>query len=377
MSRYTIKHEKIADRLILLSSFWLLFIKCFPLPDVLVNGSIAVVGIICFFYYLFHGKVVQRQRILLFNIFLSVCMSFSVFYNRNAGFDNILWIWAYSGVAMLIVEYGVSKSTGFLVFWTSAAVLFLFASSGRRPEEFYQFGSANNVTAILLYAYFIYFVSSIYSQKSSNLSMLPPIVFLLVSIWSSNRSGLIVAAFMFLGIVMLNFTMGEGKNRIRLIVSVAILFVAAIFYWDSIYYAIGEDFSVKMERYEMESVRVDIWSEYVSTAFSNMYDFLFGVSHNDPLRTPLLNYWDGNTHNCFLMLHSKYGILGFVAFIYLIIKKLIISIKEKQFYASFIIMVVIIRGFFDWVAFPGLLDVAFFWFIFKQFKKDDYKQQSC
>lgn len=365
MARNRTRQQKIANWLILISSFWMSFIKCFPFPAVFVNGSIAFWGILCFLYYLVYGNAGQKTQVVVFNLALSICMFASILYNSNAGFDNILWIWAYSGVAMLIVEYGVSKPVGLIVFWGTVLFVLAYIYSGRRPEEFYLFGSANVINAIVLFAYFIYFVSIINQTYKPGLNVIPPFIFLVVSIWSSSRSGLVVAAFMFLGIFLLNSTTNKKRNRIVGFISIVAILGLMLAYWDSIMLAIGEGMTAKTERYGMESVRTAIWSEYIDVAFSNIGDLLLGVTHDDPFKTPLLSYWSGNTHNSFLMLHSKYGLLGFLVVIVSLFKHFFRDYRQKKYYELFIIAAVMVRAFFDWVAFPGIHDIVFFWFIFK------------
>lgn len=365
MARNKKRQQIKANWLILISSFWMSFIKCFPLPGAFVNGSIAFIGIVCLLYYLFYGNQGKKQQVVLFNLALSFCMFVSILYNGNAGFDNILWIWAYSGVAMLIVEYGVSKLTGRIAFWGSVLIVFLFIYSGRRPEEFYLFGSANVINAIVLFAYFIYIISLINEDDAPRLNVLPPFIFLVVSIWSSSRSGLVVAAFLLVGIFLLNTTTRNKRNRIVGIITIVAVFALFFAFFDKIYSVIGEDMTKKAERYGTGSIRTAIWSEYIDVAFSNFGDFFLGVGHDDPIKTPLLSFFSGNTHNSFLMLHSKYGLFGFLLVIITLIKRIFENFRHKQRYELFILFAVIIRAFFDWIAFPGIHDIVFFWFIFK------------
>lgn len=365
MARNITRQQKIANWLILISSFWMSFIKCFPFPPVFVNGSIAFWGILCFLFYLVYGNAGQKTQVVGINTALSICMFASILYSGNAGFDNILWIWAYSGVAMLIVEYGVSKPVGLIVFWGVVLFVLAYIFSGRSPQEFYLFGSANVINAVVLFAYFIYFVSITNQADKPGLNVIPPFVFLFVSIWSSSRSGLVVAAFLFLGVFLLNSTARKRRNRIVGFLSIIAIIGLMLVYWDSILAAVGEDMIAKTERYGMESVRTRIWSEYINVAFSNIGDLFLGVTHDDPFKTPLLSYWSGNTHNSFLMLHSKYGMLGFLIVIASLFKHIFRDYRQKKYYDLFILSAVFVRAFFDWVAFPGIYDIVFFWFIFK------------
>ena len=129
----------------------------------------------------------------------------------------------------------------------------------------------------------------------------------------------------------------------------------------------------KLDRYGVESERTIIWSEYYKGVSNSVFNFLFGVNGSDPQFTHLSDH-EGNTHNAFLMLHAKFGLFGFLLISIYLAKSFVKAYKTRQYVFMALLAVVGIRSIFDWTAFPGLLDVIFYFFIL--FYKDDmiYKQ---
>ena len=62
---------------------------------------------------------------------------------------------------------------------------------------------------------------------------------------------------------------------------------------------------------------------------SNVGNFLLGVKTSDGIYR-WLSFYNGNTHNSFLMLHAKFGLLAFVLLMILISVVIRKAIKEKK-----------------------------------------------
>ena len=63
------------------------------------------------------------------------------------------------------------------------------------------------------------------------------------------------------------------------------------------------------------------------------------------------------------MLHAKFGLLALgllIVLIFLVVHK---AIKEKNYIMIIILLAASARMFFDWIAFPGLYDVLF-WYMY-------------
>ena len=89
-----------------------------------------------------------------------------------------------------------------------------------------------------------------------------------------------------------------------------------------------------------------------------------------------LSFYSGNTHNSFLMLHAKFGIVAFLMVIILLFAVLHKSIREKNYIMIVTVMVAIARIFFDWISFPGLYDILFWYMFLYTLDKKEYGRQA-
>ena len=88
-----------------------------------------------------------------------------------------------------------------------------------------------------------------------------------------------------------------------------------------------------------------------------------------------LSFYNGNTHNSFLMLHAKFGLLALgllIVLIFLVVHK---AIKEKNYIMIIILLAASARMFFDWIAFPGLYDVLFWYMYLYILSRQNYEDR--
>ena len=124
----------------------------------------------------------------------------------------------------------------------------------------------------------------------------------------------------------------------------------------------------KLDRYGNASIRTEIWKEYLHGVLSNVGNFLLGVKTSDGIYR-WLSFYNGNTHNSFLMLHAKFGLLAFVLLMILISVVIRKAIKEKNYIMIIVLISASARMFFDWIAFPGLYDILFWYMLLYVFDR--------
>ena len=120
--------------------------------------------------------------------------------------------------------------------------------------------------------------------------------------------------------------------------------------------------TAKLHRYGSGSIRTEIWREYKQGIEENIGNFFLGANTSNGTYQ-WLSFYNGNTHNSFLMLHAKFGLLALgllIVLIFLVVHK---AIKEKNYIMIIILLAASARMFFDWIAFPGLYDVLF-WYMY-------------
>lgn len=130
----------------------------------------------------------------------------------------------------------------------------------------------------------------------------------------------------------------------------------------------------KINRYGGTSIRTEIWREYILGVLSNAGNFIFGADTSNVMYH-WLSFYSGNTHNSFLMLHAKFGIVALLMVIILLFVVLHKSIQEKNYIMMVTVIVAIARMFFDWISFPGLYDILFWYMFLYALDKEEYGRQ--
>ena len=95
------------------------------MPTLIGNMLVALVGL-CSFFYVFvkRRKTWVVERVTLYAILLTFCMIISILYNNNANITNILWIWGYLGIALVLWICRLSSTALFGIYY-SVALIFL------------------------------------------------------------------------------------------------------------------------------------------------------------------------------------------------------------------------------------------------------------
>lgn len=325
------------------------------------NMLIALIGLSCMLFYALFGNKHLKMFGFALSVFLSVLMLISIIYNGNAKPKNILWIWGYMGVALLLYEFGIRRITAAALFYLfSVYIVYLSLSSTLLLEEILNFGSQNNISVLYIFIMIIYFLTELRFSKSKTMLLLPIFLVLTISIWTANRAAVLVLAAFVLFAFANNIFLSKSSFRQLfpyLIITIILLFLFKYFY--SFY---SNSLIEKIERYGAESDRTHIWTEYVKGMGQSLGNLVFGVNTSDS-HYYYLNYYDGNTHNAFLMLHAKFGLIGLITILFFLYKSVVKAIKLKHYRLISLLFVVALRSLFDWTAFPGLLDVIFYFFI--------------
>lgn len=342
------------------------------IDDTTMNMYKALCGLCCFVLAFIIGNCKLRGRILLYGGIMSALMAISIIYNGNARYVNLLWIWAYLGVTQLVFEYGASRLLSQIIVYLGC-LYFIYNSlfGDMVSAEILGHGSANNVSILCIYLLSIYFLSL--KRVENSLPYIPTLLILFISVWTANRSGIISAFIFFIFTFFINLK--RSKTRKEKIVNYLVIgiIVTVAMYLSIRYIAlIDEALMYKLDRQGMESARSILWKEYLNGCFDSLGNFLFGVPSNTPVY-PNLRYYEGNPHNSFLMLHSKFGLWGFLFIILSLGRCFIKVIRKKDYIILGLLIIISVRAFFDWSAFPGLLDVLFWYFVlYNTFPKDQF-----
>lgn len=340
----------------------ILIVKVVSLSDEAANACIALCGLFCYKYYMSKGKASLKKKSIQYGFLMSVCLLLSYLYNGNSNISNILWIWSYMGVALLFYERGFSLKVAFVLSITYA-FFFLYDTLilGNPVETLLNNASANNIPTLCMFPMVLYYIQKFREDIHANIDYIPILLVILVSIVTATRGALLALFFFLFFAVLHNIRIPGHKKKSVLILLVGIVAVAYLY---SNYYAeVGDKLDSKAENYGTESARTDIWKDYFRGVTDSPLSFAFGVPGLDP-RYPDLSFYSGNPHNSFLMLHSKFGIIGFSFFTFMLIGAFLLTIRRKEYGLSGVFFLLFLRSSFDWVAFPGVFDIFYWYYLF-------------
>lgn len=331
--------------------------------DEIINGGIAVCGLLCFLYYTFSKNHIFLNQAFAYGALMLTFLLASLIYNSNASIVNILWIWAYLGVALLLYEKDISPKIMLLIF-VLYVVSFLYDAfqHGLEVEDLIvSAGSVNNISTMCILSMCIYYLSKYKRNHQVAIEYWPIIPVALISILTATR-GAILALTVFFGYAAL-YNSQSMKNKRKYLFGLTFLGVLLAYFFANYYDVFGFALTEKTDRVGMESARTLIWNDYITGTFDNMMNLVFGVPGTDP-NYRYLSFYSGNPHNAFFMLHSKFGLGGFLLFVIMTFRAIIKAIRKKEYFICGIVLVVTIRSIFDWTAFPGLYDIFFWYFLF-------------
>ena len=357
------KTKSKADYFVIFFSFVYIGSKVFPVAEGLVNAAIAAAGLLCLLYFQICGSTLTKKKAYSLGLLLSCCMLISILYNGNASIENLLWIGSYLGVSLCVFEFGISNFSSIIICY-GIELFFVYKAIVTGPSEILadtvlQTASNNNISTICLYASSIYYIAHVINNEKV-FSYIPTILVLFVSMYYANRGGMIAAGVLLLGLFINNIRQ-EGLSWKNLIVLLPAIIIIVYFFYKN-FSVFGAALAQKLERDGGESSRTVIWSEYIRGCFDDFFHFLFGVPAN--LREyPTYFYYKGNAHNAFLILHSKFGLIPFVLVIKYIISCGLFLIKKGNYVLCLVLLSIVIRSMLDWTAFPGILDVIFWFFV--------------
>ncbi|MBD5390257.1 O-antigen ligase family protein [bacterium] len=333
-----------------------------------MNMFIALVGLFCMIYYLVKGNRQMKVFGLSFGLSLSVFMLISIVYNGNAKLVNILWIWAYLGVALLLYQYGIRKFFATLLFYAGSLFFVYQALTGNHAaDELLNVGSENNISVYCIFLMIIYYLSCLKNGEIKKIPYIPILLVLFIALWTASRAAMLTLGLFFVFVLIYNTI--RGHFSISSVVMLLVIVVAVVYFSKNYFQEFGLALTTKIDRYGGSSVRSLIWSDYFRGMGQSFGNFLFGVKGTDS-QYPYLCYYNGNTHNAFLMLHSKFGVGGVVLIFWYLLLGTIKALKAKRYVFISLLFVVALRAMFDWAAFPGLLDVIFYFYVI--YAKDKY-----
>lgn len=327
------------------------------IQPLVANFLIALVGLCALAYGILKKRI--NSYLILVGVLYSVLMIISLIYNGNADYMELLWIWSYMGIAILTYEFGISKRVYWCVAYLIIALICIYIIRGGAANNLLFMGSQNNISAYVIFFVIMGYLSVMREKKT--IKYFASFLTFAICLWTGSRAGIISAFLLVVVTFLYNFFAIKGYKAQSLLKWCALIGFAV---W-AVNHFFGKyllGLTAKLDRYGSGSIRIEIWREYIQGVLSNIGNFFLGSDTSNEIYH-WLSFYNGNAHNSFLMLHAKFGLLAISLLIVLMFMVVYKAMKEKNYIVIIVLLTASARMFFDWIAFPGLYDVLF-WYMF-------------
>ena len=197
--------------------------KTISMPHMLSNGMIAFSGIVCFGYAFIKHKVSLWQ--ILLAVGLSVLMFISTIYNGNSSILEILWIWCYFGVAIMLKKISIKSKKISCLLLVITLIYGIKILLGVSAVDAIGGDSGNNIATYILFYVFLIYIKRYEEGKS--IVYWPSIIAIALSIWGNGRAGLLASIIMFVLIFLYDYKC-VSKGRKTLLIKVIVLLIVAV-----------------------------------------------------------------------------------------------------------------------------------------------------
>lgn len=233
------------------------------------------------------------------------------------------------------------------------------------PELVFYQTSRNYISIYLLLLLFVLTVAC--EKAKRQIPLWYGILVFVCGILCVGRAGILASGLYLLGLILIKYRGAHNiiqKEWLRYtcIAGLGIIVLVMIVYSDYIAIRFFSRF-VDAASAGSDSQRIAIYKSYLQaiTGREGVKALLFG---KNPMNlSKLISSLNGNLHSSYLMLHSRYGLVGLISFIAAYMITCIKAFKEQQKYFLLIVCIFALRAVTDY-AFPYLVGDIFCWYLF-------------
>lgn len=311
-------------------------------------------------------KGIDRQKsIVIFVLFYTLFGLIGILANGNINPQELLWPFAFIGIAMILLNFKTYFNAIKYLYFSSISMIAIKILTVGTVNELSTLSSRNAV-GIMVLIYFSFLVISAHTNKR-RIGIFPVILGLFVVILAIGRSGILTFVILAMFFMIFKFDGDIHKMRKPSTWIIVIAYTAIVLLL--INNLANDYFGQALDNFQsrgLESTRSIIWTDYWAKTSKSFFFILFGAPVSG---TFFLDLVQGNLHNAFLMLHSKYGLMQLIIIIYMLIKSGICYFKEKNYLYLTLLIAVLFRMQFDHTNFNAQLDIVFFYLIFYRYYK--------
>lgn len=328
------------------------------IPLLLGNALYVVLGSVALIYSIYKNGIKKQIPIILFIFIYNFFGAIGVITNGNINFQELLWPFAFIGLATLLLNFDISYKISKYIYISLLICLAINIMISGGVNSLSIISSRNTISIMVLIYFAIYAIACYRNKNKINIYFL--IAGFIVVIMAIGRSGILT--FSILTVFFLIFDFRGKCHRVRNPIKIFVLLVGvAITAYISLNLAENyfNDMIYNFNRRGLESIRIEIWTEYLNKVFTSAKYFIFGA----PIEGAAILDIFPNLHNSWLMLHSKYGIFIFSIIIAMVTKSYIYFLKSRNLLYFTLLTVIMFRMQFDHTNFNAQLDIVFFYLI--------------
>jgi len=320
----------------------------------LVTGNVVFVGIagaLIFLCFLITFRWFKLAPIVIFTLVLVYILWMGLISVDVEGRNYFLYVFYFTFSIMLTlcirhykIDYKLSLS---LLLVSCLWMIFQIYKFGYNPDAYNDLidGSRNYISAYLILFYIYYLYACYVNNRQPNLIF--PLFIVVACVYLYGRSGII------LSVLLLLISVLQTKSRIKIGLFMLLGLLTLIFYYNTIYNIIlNSNLS-----HGVETERSGMLMQYVGS-IQSARDLILGVDLFQCCS--LIIKFEGNPHNSFVMMHSRFGIFPFIIIVFFYLYQITARLFLKKWYLNLLLLMIFMRYFLDTLGFFGPVDFILF-----------------
>lgn len=348
----TIKYnnEKVA-LIIFLNYVLLTFLKFYViLSGYVCNVLLVLLGGMSFLYCVFVKGLNKQLPFVLFLIIYTVAGGISFVYSGNAQIQELLWPMGFMSFGVLFLNFPYIFYHSIMMSYYGFVCLSIYQIYNNGGADGCVIdGSRNNYSVYVVLWLSLYMISAFINKKS--ICVLAPLLGLMLCVMAVGRSGIVVGICMVLCFLFLELKKGRLYVLKYMACGVILIFIMLFANNDYVSMSFMDDFKKR----QFDSLRYDIWRDYINICCSSLMDVFCGARISG---SRMMDLYSQNLHNSFFMLHAKYGVIGVLEILFLLINTTLFYARNKCGYLLVALFAVVFRMSFDYTNFNGPLDTV-------------------
>lgn len=279
---------------------------------------------------------------------------------RNYGLSDLFYTLCYIGISFLLLQNTYSHAVSLGLYGVTAGSILLRIVQGADKDMILLANSRNYISVLLLSTMLLYYISC--HDKKKPVLVTPVLLFFYINIYATGRGGIIVSAFLTLGILLYKYLRIEnGRKKVLMGMLMIIVLMSAGFCLAaserfSLESYLQQSFDAFFSRGADSNGRFEIWGTFLKNNGKSLIAYLFASDAS--LARP-----DGNLHNSFLQAYAAFGFIGFIVTAVMLIRAFIKGLKEKDFLWLVLFIGLMMRAFTDKVFFQGYCEIYLYYFL--------------